>query len=73
MDKKKFSAVGDLSGLSNDIKKVFEKHGFNDPALGIAFTLPENRQMIHFVTNVHRQECAIMFYSAAGQMIVKKN
>lgn len=46
------SDEGDLSHLAEDIKNVFKKHGFEDPAFGVAFTLPEDRKKVSWVTGV---------------------
>ncbi len=67
------SDKGDLTDLANDIKKVFEAHGFEDPALAVAFTLPENRQKAHWVTNVRREDGIRLMTMTAQQMQSKIN
>jgi hypothetical protein len=69
----KLSDKGDLTGLAEDIEAVFEKHGFSDPALGVAFTLPENRRHVHWVTNVSREQGIQLFGATAEQMQAERN
>ena len=45
---------GDLTVLARDIESAFEEHDLSDPAFGVAFTLPRDRQHCHWVTNVKR-------------------
>ena len=69
----KRSDKGDLTGLAEDIEAVFEKHGFSEPALGVAFTLPENRRKAHWVTNVPREQGVQLFGATAEQMQAERN
>lgn len=68
-----YSDKGDLTKLAEDIEEVFEEHGFEDPAMGIAFTLPENRRKAHWVTNVPRQQGIQLFANTAQRMQAKAN
>jgi len=67
------SDAGDLSGLAQDLKDVFEEHGFKDPALAVAFTLPEDRQKAHWVTNVRREDGIRLMAMTAQQMQTELN
>lgn len=69
----KYSDKGDLTGLAKDIEAVFEEHGFSDPALSIAFTLPDDRRKAHWVTNVPREQGIELFTATAKQMQAEGN
>jgi hypothetical protein len=64
----KLSDKGDLTGLAEDLEAVFEEHRFSDVALGVAFTLPENRRKAHWVTNVSREQVIQLFAGTAQKM-----
>jgi len=59
---------GDLTGLADDIKEVFEEHGLEEPALAVAFTLAEDRRNVHWVTNVRRADGIKLFAATAEKM-----
>jgi len=67
------SDKGDLTGLAEDLEAVFEEHGFSDVSLGVAFTLPENRHLCHWVTNVPREQGIRIFAGAAREMQAEVN
>jgi hypothetical protein len=62
------SDKGDLTGLVDDIKEVFEEHGLERPALAVAFTLAEDRQKAHWVTNMRRSDGIKLFAATAEKM-----
>lgn len=62
------SIEGDLTPLARDIEEVFEKHGFEDPAFGVAFTLPKDRKKVSWVTNVSRDQGIELFGNTAIMM-----
>jgi hypothetical protein len=68
-----FSDEGDLTGLAEDIEAAFEKHGFSNPAFGVAFTLPDDRRKVHWVTNVPREDGIQIFAATAQKMQAEVN
>lgn len=67
------SDQGDLTDLADDIKAVFEKHGLEKPAFGVAFTLPDDRRNVHWVTNVRRPDGIKIFTNTARKMQAQAN
>jgi membrane-bound lytic murein transglycosylase MltF len=62
------SDKGDLTGLADDIKEVFEEHDLEEPALAVAFTLAEDRRNVHWVTNLRRSDGIKLFAATAEKM-----
>ncbi len=46
------SDEGDLTPLAKDIKEVFQKHGYPDPALVVMFVTRDDPHSAHWVTNL---------------------
>lgn len=67
------SDKGDLTDLAMDLEAVFEEHGFDKPALAVAFTLPENRRRVHWVTNVKRMDGIKILVATARKMQAQVN
>lgn len=67
------SDKGDLTRLAEDPEAVFEHHGFENPAMAVAFTLPEDRRNVHWVTNVKRTDGIKLFAATAEKMQSKIN
>ena len=63
----------DLTNLTKDIAKVFEAYGLPKPALAIAFTIPDDRKEVHWVTNVSREDGIKLFRETADKMVTKSN
>jgi len=73
MKKSNISKVGDLTDLANELYKVFENHGFSAPAMAIAFTLPPDYEICHWVTNVSREDGIEIFRNTATKMVSQTN
>jgi len=64
----KYSNIGDLTNLAQDLEKVFKKHFGVRPAMTIAFTLGPKYDTAHWVTNVARMDGIKLMREAAGRM-----
>ena len=62
------SDLGDLTPLLKDIIEVFEKHGYDAPAISLCFTVEDDRRVAHHVTNTDHEGAFKMMYQVVMQM-----
>jgi len=65
--------VKDLRPVIKDILAVFEKHGFTNPAVAVAFTADQDHHQVHWMTNVSRGDGIRLLVETAAKMTAKAN
>lgn len=68
MSKQQVSDKGDLTAFTQRVVDVFAEEFGGEPAVAIAFTLPEDYAKVHWVTNVRRGDALILFEETALTM-----
>jgi hypothetical protein len=67
------SKIGDLTALTQRVVDMFEEEFGSTPALAIAFTLAEDRKLVHWCTNVSRDDGIELLRNTAAKMIAQTN
>ena len=67
------SDVINLNPVLDEIIEVMEKHGLKEPAVAIAFSSAADRHLVHWMTNVKREEGIALLKETAQKMIAKSN
>jgi hypothetical protein len=67
------SNVGDLTDLAVEIVNVIKAKFGGNPAIGVCFTLEDDRKEVHWVTNVSRVDGVNLFQNTAKKMIAQTN
>lgn len=72
-----FSSVGDLTEFARKVEQLlideFCKGSTDKPGIAIAFTLPPDYSISHYVTNLTRADGIKLFMATAEKMISQTN